>query len=131
MVIVDNTDKMTDLFNDRTIQLCLDSTMKITTEGTGAVKSTARTIVGVDHYNTNLSDYKNVLTQFHRMNLNQVRTFSGWFTGEESSSLVTSLDMKIKAMKKCIWEPRNYQQIQDPYFSTERGRPIHLQKPFE
>ena len=57
--------------------------MKIFTAGTGAVDNTAQKIGSVDHWNENLSHYKNILNQFHWLNLEQLCAFSGGFMGDK------------------------------------------------
>ena len=85
-----------DLFKDRTVQFRLNSITKISTEVTGTIETAAQTIAGVDHCNAYLGYYNNILIQLHQVTLDQVRAFSGWLMGDESSSLTTSMYMKIK-----------------------------------
>ena len=88
-----------DLFKGRTGQFDLDSIMNIPIAETGAVNTVAQTIVGMYYWNANLSDYKNLLTQFHLLTLDQVHAFSVWFIGYELSSLATSSHMNINAVE--------------------------------
>ena len=81
-VTVENADNLMDLFKDHTVQFFLNSITKIPNAGTGAVGTAAQTIVGVKHWNANLRNYNNTLTQLHQLILNQVRALSGWFMGE-------------------------------------------------
>ena len=76
-----DADKLMDLFKDCNVQFVLDRIIDILTTGTGVVRTAARTIFGINHWNANLSDYKNLLSLFYWMILDQVRAFSGWFMG--------------------------------------------------
>ena len=66
-VILENMDKLMDLFKYHTIQFFLNSIIKNPNAVTGAFETAAQTIVGVDHWNVNLSDYKNLLTRLLSM----------------------------------------------------------------
>ena len=72
--------------------------MKILTSGKGAVHATQGTIFGVNHWNADMRNNINILTSYHQLYLYQVRAFSGWFMGDETSSLIKSSDMKINAI---------------------------------
>ena len=80
-VTVKNADKLMGLLKYRIVQFGLNGIMKIQTAGNGEVETAARTIFGVDHWNTNLGCYKNFLPQFHCPTLDQVRAFSVWSIG--------------------------------------------------
>ena len=72
--------------------------MNILTSGAVAVHTTLRTIVGVDHWNADVKDYINILMSYHQLSLDQVHAFSGWFMGDETSSLTKSSNMKIPSI---------------------------------
>ena len=93
---VDHADKVLDLFKDRAVQFGLDNIMNVPTSGTGKVENNPRLILGKDQWNAELGTYINVLTSYHQLTLDQVRAFSGWFMGDESSKLETSSTMKVE-----------------------------------
>jgi len=93
---VDHADKVLDLFKDRAVQFGLDNIMNVPTSGTGKVEDNPRLILGKDQWNAELGTYINVLTSYHQLTLDQVRAFSGWFMGDESSKLETSSTMKVE-----------------------------------
>ena len=76
VVTVENSDKLMYLFKYCTAKFSFHSTMKIPAAGTGAVNTSVQTIIKVNHWNTNRSDYKNLLMHFHCLTLNQVCAFS-------------------------------------------------------
>ena len=89
-----------DLFKDLSVQLGLDNITNIPTSGTGAVHANPQKIIGVDHWNMDVRDYIYILTSYHQLPLDQVRDFSGWFMGDETSSLTKSSDMKINPLTR-------------------------------
>ena len=97
-ISVENADRLMDLFKDRKTQFGLDSICTVPTSGTGNSYPRPRTIAGVDYQNTDLKDHFELLKDIHMLTLNHVRAYSGWFMGGESSTLVTSTDMQIKAI---------------------------------
>ena len=93
-----HADKILELFKDCSVQFGLDNIMNIPTSGTGAVHATPRTIVGVYHWNADVSYYINILTSYHQMSLYQACAFSGWLMGNVMSTLTKSSNMKINAI---------------------------------
>ena len=57
-----HSDKIMDLFNDCSVKIGLDNIMDIPTSGTVEVHATPWTIIAVDHWNTDMRDYINILT---------------------------------------------------------------------
>ena len=72
--------------------------MNIPTSGTEEVHATPQTIGGVYHWNADVRDYINILMSYHQLSLDQVRAFSGWFMGDEMTTLTKSSNMKINAI---------------------------------
>ena len=95
---VDSADLLMDLFKDRQTVFGLDVLLRVPTLGLGRPSANPRTLVGVDHWDADLSEYKNILVDIHSVTLLQVRCWSGWFMGDENQDLLVSTDMKIKAI---------------------------------
>ena len=91
-----NADIFTDLLGYRTIQLGLDPIMNVFALGTGAVNVSPMNIAEEYIWLANLADPINILLQPHILSLKQVQAFSGWFMGDENSTLATSTNMIIK-----------------------------------
>ena len=53
---VEHANTILDLFKDRSVQFGLNNIMNIPTSGTGEVEAAPQTIVGVDHWNEDVSD---------------------------------------------------------------------------
>ena len=87
-----------DLLKDRLVMFGLDYICTVPTSGTGNTYPSSRMIAGVEHYQSDLGDFLEILKDIHALTLDQVRAFSGWFMGGESSTLITSPDMIIKAI---------------------------------
>ena len=86
----------TDLLGYRTIQLGLDPIMNVFALGTGEVNVSPINIAEEDIWLADLADPINILLQPHILSLKQVQAFSGWFMGDENSTLATSTNMIIK-----------------------------------
>ena len=90
-ISVENADKFMDLLKDRLVMFGLDYICTVPTSGTGNTYPSSRIIAGVEHYQSDLGDFLEILKDIHALTLDQVRAFSGWFMGGESSTLITSL----------------------------------------
>ena len=95
---VDTADQLMDLFKDRQTHFGLDILLRVPTTGNGRPQTNPRTLAGVEHWDADLQDFKNLLVDIHSVSLLQVRSWSGWFMGSESQDLVISPDMTIKAI---------------------------------
>ena len=92
---VKHSDKILDLFNNCSVQFRLDNIMNTPTSRIVAVHATPQTIVVVDHWNANVRDYTQTITSYQQLFIYQVCVFSGWFMGDEISTLAKSSDMNI------------------------------------
>ena len=97
-ILVENTDRLMDIFKDRKAQFGLDPICTVPTSGTGNTYPTFRTIGGAKYQKSNLKDHFELLKDIHTLTLSYVRAFSSWFMGGEASMLSTSADMQIKAI---------------------------------
>ena len=97
MTIV-NAKAILDLFNDRATQYGLDHIVNVPTTATGRVESQSWTLVGIDYHNAILGNLKNLLKDIHALTTYHVRAYSGWYMGDENSTLTASTDMVIKAI---------------------------------
>ena len=87
-----------DLFKDRQTQFGLDNILRIPTKGNGKIQKNPRTLGGVEHWDADLRDFKNVLIDVHSVTFDQVRAWSAWIYGGEAKELSLSNDMKIHAI---------------------------------
>ena len=74
----DSANQLMDLFKDRQTQFGLDNILRIPTKGSGKIQANPRTLGGVDHWDADLQEYKNVLIDVHSVTLDQVRAWSAW-----------------------------------------------------
>ena len=95
-----NSEVLADLFKDRAGQFGLDPIVNVPTSGTGALETAPRTFEGKEYHNVNLNDYVNILKEPHKLTLEDVRKYSAWIMGDETSSLtiLAEADMVIKAI---------------------------------
>ena len=94
----DSANQFMDLFKDRQTQFGLDNILRIPTKGNGKIQANSRTLGGVEHWDADLQDFKNVLIEVHSVNLEQVQAWSAWIYGGESKELSKTTDMKIHAI---------------------------------
>ena len=83
----ENSEVLADLFKDRAGKFGLDPIVMVPTSGTGAVQTVPRTIKGKEYHNVHLRDYANILTEPHKLTLEDVRKFLAWIMGDKMSSL--------------------------------------------
>ena len=96
----ENSEVLADLFKDRAGQFGLDPIVMVPTSGTGAISTVPRTIEGKEYHNVDLLGHINILKEPHKLTLDDVRKFSAWIMGDETSSLTipAEADMIIKAI---------------------------------
>ena len=97
-VTVANAETIIKLFKDRANQYGLYHIINVPMTGTGRVESQARTLVCIDYHNVNLGNLKNLLKDIHVITTDHVRAYSGWYIGDENSTLTASTDMVIKSI---------------------------------
>ena len=88
----DNSEALADLFKDRAGQFGLSPIINVPTTGTGVAESNPRIVAGVNYCSMDLSDLISILTEPHKLSLEQVRSFSAWFMGNETSTLTAPPD---------------------------------------
>ena len=93
-----NAETILDIFKYWATQYVLNHIINVPTTGTGRVKYQARTLVGIDYHNADLGNVKNTLKDIHALTIDHVRAYSGWYMGDEKSTLTASMDMVIKAI---------------------------------
>ena len=93
-----NSNIFVDLFRDRTTQFGLDAIVSISALGNVAVDLNPRTISREDFWKADLKDIFNLLLQPYNITLKQVQEYLVWFMGDDSSTRVIYMDMKIKAI---------------------------------
>ena len=87
-----------DLFKDWAIQYVLDHIINVPTTGTGRVEAQSRELVGIDYHNADLGNPINFIKDIHALTTDHVRAYSGWYMGDEKSTITISTDMVIKAI---------------------------------
>ena len=100
-LMMDNSEALVDLCKYHMGQLGLDSIINSPTKGTCAVEASPRVVTGIEYCHINLNDTINILTEPHKLTLDQVRSYSAWFTGDETSTLTvppTPTNMIIKVV---------------------------------
>eukprot|EP00957_Ditylum_brightwellii_P053598 4061021-Ditylum_brightwellii.AAC.1 len=60
-----------DLFKDRQTQFGLDILLRIPTKGNGKIQAKPRTLAGVEHWDADLQEFKNLFVDIHSVNLDQ------------------------------------------------------------
>ena len=90
---IGNLEVLADLFKDRAGQFGLDPIVVIPTSGTGALQTPTCTIEGKECCSVNLGGYINILKEPHKLTLDDVRKFSAWIMGDETSSLTIPAGM--------------------------------------
>ena len=86
----DNSEFLADLFKNAG-QFGLGPIVMVPTSGTGAVQTVPRTIKGKEYHNVHLRDYANILTEPHKLTLEDVRKFHNMkclATGNDSCKLL-------------------------------------------
>eukprot|EP00957_Ditylum_brightwellii_P010954 829946-Ditylum_brightwellii.AAC.1 len=62
-----------DLFKDHQTQFGLDILLRIPTKGNGKIQIKPQTLVGVEHWDADLQEFKKLLVDIHSVNFNQVQ----------------------------------------------------------
>eukprot|EP00957_Ditylum_brightwellii_P097077 7392713-Ditylum_brightwellii.AAC.1 len=94
----DSANQLMDLFKDHQTQFGLDILLRIPTKGNDKIQAKPQRLAGVEHWDADLQEFKNLLVEIHSVNFDQIQAWSSWLYGGEAQELSVLKEMKIHAI---------------------------------